>query len=95
MSIPLIDPRPAATIEGPALTLDRLPAGARARVVAVGQLHATELLREGLLPGADVAIRSTAPLGGPVIVEVGQATVAVARAIAAVITVAPDGGSGR
>jgi Fe2+ transport system protein FeoA len=75
---------------GAATTLDRLPVGRPAEVLEVGPDHAVDLLREGLLPGAPVAVRSTAPLGGPVIVEIGRATIAVGRRIAASVRVAPQ-----
>jgi Fe2+ transport system protein FeoA len=77
----------------PTLTLDRLPSGTGAVVRSVGVEHAGELLRDGLLPGAPVRVRSRAPLRGPVIVEIGgpgaTATVAISRSIARVIEVRP------
>lgn len=75
----------------PATTLDRLPAGCTAVVVEVTSDHEDELLREGVLAGAHVTVRGVAPVGGPVIVVVGRATVAIARPIAATVRVAPDG----
>jgi len=74
----------------PATTLDRLPAGQLAVVVDVGPDHSLELLREGVLAGARVSVRGVAPVGGPVIVEIGRATVAIARTIAATVRVVAD-----
>jgi len=81
----------SASDEHPATTLDRLEAGSGGRVVAVGPDHAGELLREGILPGTYLGVRGIAPIGGPVIVELGQATVAVARPIAATVRIAIEG----
>ena len=79
----------------PATTLDRLPAGHTASVVAVGARHSIELLREGIVEGALLSVRGVAPLGGPVIVELGRATVAVARPIAATVRVSVEFEAGR
>jgi len=76
----------------PRQTLDRLPVGTMASIHSVAGVHAAELAREGLTAGAYVRVRSHAPWGGPVIVEVAgagvAATVALSRAIAAYVTVA-------
>lgn len=69
------------------IALDRLPAGGSCEVVAVGAEHERELLREGILPGVRLRVRGVAPAGGPVIVELGRATVAMARPIAATVLV--------
>jgi len=74
----------------PATTLDRMAAGYGGHVVAVGPDHATDLLREGILPGVHLWVRGIAPVGGPVIVELGRATVAMARPIAATVRVVAD-----
>ncbi len=84
----------AMTGPRPATTLDRLPTGQSASVVAVGGRHAGELLREGIVEGALLTVRGVAPLGGPVIVELGRATVAVARPIAASVRVSVESGAG-
>ncbi len=75
------------TAQRPAMALDRLPPGGVGRIRAIDPAHARELLQEGLHPGADVRVRSAAPLGGPLIVEVGRATVAISRSVARTVTV--------
>ncbi|HET9435493.1 MAG TPA: protoporphyrinogen oxidase [Candidatus Limnocylindrales bacterium] len=86
---------PAASIPGSATTesipvmLDALPVGRAARIVSVAGEHGPELALEGVLPGTSVSIASRAPLGGPVVIGVGRARVAVARKVAARIAVQP------
>jgi oxygen-dependent protoporphyrinogen oxidase len=79
--VPAPAPRP--------ITLDALPVGRAARVVAIAGDHDPELALEGLLPGTAVAVASRAPLGGPLVVGVGRARIAVARSIAQRISVEP------
>ena len=71
------------------LTLDALPVGRPARVVSIDG-DDQDLALEGLLPGTAVAVASRAPLGGPLVVGVGRARVAVARSVAARVLVATD-----
>ncbi len=73
------------------LPLSGVPVGER-RVITEIQGHArAELAREGLLRGSVVLVAARTPLGGPVIVEVGRARVAVASQVAdSVITVPLD-----
>lgn len=79
----------------PPQTLERLPIGRPAVVRGVGPAHAQELVREGVLPGARIRVRSRAPLRGPIILEVSgagaPATVAVSRSIAATVLVETEG----
>lgn len=75
------------TAQRPAMALDRLPPGGVGRIREVGHAHARELLEEGLHPGADVRVRSASPLGGPLIVEVGRAIVAISRSVARTVVV--------
>lgn len=70
-------PRPGPGVR--AQTLDQLAVGGAALVVEVTGPAASELLHEGIAPGAMVGIESRTPLGGPLIVAVGRARVAVAR----------------
>ena len=63
-------------------TLDALSVGASATVALVGAEHAFQLAREGIAPGCRLAVEASAPFGGPLIVRVGRARVAVARRVA-------------
>jgi ferrous iron transport protein A len=72
-----------------ALSLDSLPAGAPARVVAVegsGPV-ARRLMEMGVVPGAPVRVIKTAPLGDPLEVRVRNYHLALRRAEAQTITV--------
>ena len=77
-----------------AQTLDRLHAGQAALVLSVDGPAAAELLHEGIAPGVSVAVASRTPLGGPLIVLVGRARVAVARPAAAGVRVVSPGSDG-
>jgi len=74
----------------PVLTLAELPVGSTALVTAVGAEHGPALAREGLGPGATVTVDAHAPFGGPLLVGVGRARLAVARSVAATVEVAPS-----
>lgn len=69
--------------------LDQLPVGAGATVVRIETVHRDELAVEGLRPGTRIDVAAAAPLGGPLVVSVGRARVAVARSVARTIHVAP------
>jgi protoporphyrinogen/coproporphyrinogen III oxidase len=71
----------------PRLTLDGLPIGRAATVVSIDPEHGDDLALEGLHPGTAVAVASRAPLGGPLVVGIGRARIAVARQVAAGISV--------
>ena len=66
-------------------SLAGLPVGARLRVTEVAANYLGELSREGLLPGAVVEVASRTPLGGPVIVAVGRARLALSAPVAAAV----------
>lgn len=71
------------------LSLDRLPVGASARVVAVegsGPV-ARRLMEMGVVPGAPVCVIKTAPLGDPLEVRVRNYHLALRRTEAQTITV--------
>ena len=70
-----------------AITLDGLPVGRAATVVAIDPEHGEDLALEGLHEGTRVAVASRAPLGGPLVVGIGRARIAVARRVAAGISV--------
>jgi Fe2+ transport system protein FeoA len=71
------------------VTLDRLPAGIDATVVDVPVPHRSELAGEGLRIGRVVRVTGRAPFGGPVLLMVGRARLAVSRSVAAGIVVEP------
>lgn len=73
----------------PPVSLALLDPGEPARVVAVGPADAERLAAEGLHPGDRVEVEVRLPLGGPVVVRVGRARIAVARSVAAAILVDP------
>jgi len=73
----------------PPLPLARLGPGVPARVVAVEPADAARLAAEGLHPGDAVEVEAYLPMGGPVVVRVGRARLAVARKVAAGILVVP------
>jgi oxygen-dependent protoporphyrinogen oxidase len=76
---------------GPAVSLDRLSVGVAATVVGVGDPYRKVLAGEGVRPGVRVTVASAAPFGGPVVLDVGRARVAVGRSVAATVDVAPIG----
>ncbi len=49
----------------------------------------TRLSRLGIVPGAEVTVVSRAPVGGPVLVEVNGARVALGRGVARKVVVKP------
>ena len=79
--------------DAPALVrLDRLPVEIEARVAEVPAPHRSELAGEGLRSGRTVRVTGRAPFGGPVLLMVGRARLAVSRSVAAGILVEPTGG---
>jgi len=84
---------PAAAAE--TLTLDRLPIGCTATVVALGQEGAERrrLLAVGFVPGARVTAHRRSPLGDPIAYRVRGGTVALRREQARSITVAGAAGA--
>jgi ferrous iron transport protein A len=71
--------------------LETLPPGHRARVVRIegGRGLVARLTRLGVVPGAEVKVVSRAPVGGPVLVEVNGAQVALGRGVARKVVVDP------
>ena len=87
-------PRDAAAGYEPGVqtvALDRIPVGARGRVASVGADHRAELAREGLRAGTDLSVASAAPFGGPLVLRVGRARVALARSVARSVEVSVAG----
>lgn len=81
----------SATGEPVATPLDRLPIGTGGRVVSVGAAFREELAGEGIRPGADLTVSAAAPFGGPLVVLVGRARVALARSVAGTVDVSVAG----
>jgi len=75
----------------PPIPLSRLPVGGRSRVVTVPPEDADRLAAEGLHRGDALEVEAILPLGGPVVVRLGRARVAIARRVAAGILVEVGG----
>jgi ferrous iron transport protein A len=73
----------------PPVSLADLDPGIAARVVAVPPDEVARLATEGLHRGDLLEVEARLPLGGPVIVRLGRARVALARRVAARIAVDP------
>lgn len=73
----------------PDLALSRVPVGGRARIVAVGGEPALQqrLLELGLLPGVEVVVVRTAPLGDPLEIRLLGYNLSVRRSEAAHVNV--------
>jgi DtxR family Mn-dependent transcriptional regulator len=91
-------PIPAAggrPVPGTARPLDQVAAGSLACIQQIVQEEAS-LLRYlaslGLLPGAEIQVEEVAPLGGPVLIRLGEARYALGRDVAANILVREDRG---
>jgi Fe2+ transport system protein FeoA len=74
----------------PPRSLAALEPGRAARVVAVGVADAERLAAEGLHAGDRIEVEVRLPLGGPVVVRVGRARIAIARSVAAGVLVAME-----
>ncbi len=61
--------------------------GSRVQVLSVAGTVADQLARQGLRSGDIVVVKNRAPLGGPVLVEVQGAVIALGRGLARKITV--------
>jgi Fe2+ transport system protein FeoA len=71
----------------PSIFLAQLPVGARSRVLALAGEDADRLAAEGLHRGDALEVETVLPFGGPVVVRLGRARVAIARQVAARILV--------
>ena len=71
--------------------LDKLRTGRSAEVVELpcGTAADRQLTHRGIRPGAHVRVQRTAPLGGPVMIDVEGSSVAIARTLARRIFVSP------
>ncbi len=73
--------------------LDQVAVGLGGRVVSVGPAHRADLAHEGVRAGVHLSVTSAAPFGGPLVLRVGHARVALARSVARTVEVAVgDGG---
>ena len=89
--MPVRAPHPLPTTpddQGP-VSLARVPVGWRRRVVSIDGPARTELEQEGMFPGAIVVVTARTPLGGPVVVELGRARLALSSSVAAQVDTAP------
>ena len=69
------------------ISLALLPVGARTRVLVIPPGDADRLAAEGIHRGDALEIEAVLPLGGPVVVRLGRARVALARRVASGILV--------
>jgi len=75
------------------LPLSSAPVGWRRVVERVDGPDRADLEREGVLPGTVVVVTARTPLGGPLVVEVGRARLALSSRVASqVATRAPAAG---
>jgi ferrous iron transport protein A len=75
----------------PPVPLSDLDPGVAARVVSVPAAQAERLAAEGLHTGDLIEVEARLPLGGPLVVRLGRARVALARQVAAGILVRTPG----
>ena len=68
-------------------TLYSAKSGSRVQVLVVGGPLVDQLARQGLRAGDVVLVKNRAPLGGPILVEVQGAVIALGRTLARKITV--------
>lgn len=88
MALPSRASRPARVPDEPgrAVPLSRAPVGSRRTVLSVEGSARAELEREGLIPGSVVVITARTPLGGPVVIELGRARLALSADVAAQVS---------
>jgi len=75
-------------------TLASAQRGTPVDVLAIGSAAAAQVMVHGIRPGARVVVEGDAPFGGPRIVRVGRARVAIDRGVARAIAVAPSAPGG-
>jgi Fe2+ transport system protein FeoA len=75
----------------PPVSLVLLAAGVDARVVSVPPEDVERLAAEGLHRGDILKVETRLAMGGPVVVRLGRARVALAQRVAAAILVQPGG----
>src|SRR3990170_908431 len=75
-----------------------LPAGVPARVVSIEEEWPRALAAHGIRPGVVVSVEDDAPFGGPRVIRLGPARLAIARVVAAAVRGRPEpapGAAGR
>lgn len=82
---PAAPPLPTA----PRRSLCELAPGEAGLVVAVAPPLEAQLAQEGIRPGVSLEVESRVPLGGPLVVRVGRARLALARVVAADVLIEP------
>ena len=78
-----------STDAGPFLPLSKAPVGWRRVITGIDGPDRSELEREGVLPGSVVVVSARTPLGGPLVVEVGRARLALSARVAAQVQTRP------
>ena len=79
---------PADEAEG-TVPLSKAPVGWRHVITHVEGPDRPELEREGVLPGNVVVVTARTPLGGPLVVELGRARLALSTKVAAQVGTRP------
>jgi Fe2+ transport system protein FeoA len=74
--------RISGATERPALSLDRVEPGCTVRVTGMPDSARQALQQEGVVIDAELTVERRVGLGGPVIVRLGRARLAIARAVA-------------
>ncbi len=78
-----------ATAAEPFLPLSKAPVGWRRVITGINGPDRPELEREGILAGSVVVVAARTPLGGPIVVELGRARLALSARIAAQVETRP------
>lgn len=73
----------------PITPLDRARPGERLVVRDVSPGHGPALAAEGIVAGVEIEVESAVPFGGPLVVRVGRARLALAREAARAVEVEP------
>ena len=94
-SLPHSDPGPATGAADPFLPLSKAPVGWRRVITDIDGPDRSELEREGILVGSVVVVAARTPLGGPVVVELGRARLALSTKVAAQVQTRPLAASDR
>jgi Fe2+ transport system protein FeoA len=90
-SLPSSNPGPAtgATDVADRTPLSNTPVGWRRVITGIDGPDRSELEREGILVGSVVVVAARTPLGGPLVVELGRARLALSTKVAAQVQTRP------
>jgi Fe2+ transport system protein FeoA len=90
-SLPHSNPAPAigATDAADRTPLSKAPVGCRRVITRIDGPDRSELEREGILVGSVVVVAARTPLGGPLVVELGRARLALSTRVAAQVQTHP------